>query len=179
MTLDSQERETSSPEQEAHDKIVRDQREANENLVLLSMRAQEEREQAEAARAVAESDRARLFEHAGWGVAIVSDTDNRLVAVNPAFASMHGYSVDELIGCELKMVCPPPTHAQLVEDIKRLNDKGHHLFEGSHVRKDGSQFPCLTEATAFRDSDGKLTTSAYNFQDVSEQTQLKARLAVA
>jgi two-component system, cell cycle sensor histidine kinase and response regulator CckA len=179
MTLDSEKPESLSPAEKEHDKIVRDQREANENLVLLSMRAQDEKEQAEAARAVAESDRARLFEHAGWGVAMVSDADNHLVAVNPAFASMHGYSVDELVGCELRMVCPPLSHTQLVEDIQRLHDKGHHLFEGSHIRKDGSQFPCLTEATAFRDSDGKLTTSAYNFQDVSEQTQLKARLAVA
>ena len=163
----------------AHATMMREQPDANEQLVLSTMRAQEAAERAAAAQAAAEFDRARLFEHAGWGVAFVCDTDNRLLAVNPALAAMHGYTVDELVGAGLEVFCPPSARAQLAEDVRLLHEKGHHLFDGTHARKDGSVFPCLTEATRSTDRSGKRTASAYNFQDVSERTQLKARLAVS
>ena len=170
MSSDSEDSFELGAAETAHAAMQREQREANEQLVLSTMHAQE---------AAAETDRARLFEHAGWGVAFVSDPDNRLLAVNPALAAMHGYTVDELIGCGLELFCPPSARAQLAEDIRLLHEKGHHLFESTHARKDGSVFPCLTEATTATDRTGMRTASAYNFQDVSERTQLKARLAVS
>jgi len=160
-------------------KTLREQREANQNLILNALRAQEERELADAARASAEKDRARLFDEAGWGVAIVSAEGAKLQSVNAAFARMHGYTIAELVGQPLTVVWSPESAAGLAAAVALTQEKGHHDFEGIHLRKDGSRFPCLTSAMASRDSDGKLTASAYNFQDLTARTHLEARLAVS
>jgi PAS domain S-box-containing protein len=183
MTTETEDQGSSGVEQIADRKMLREQREANERLVLYAIRAHEEVDEAEAARATAEADRSRLFEHAGWGVAIINAPDSTLLAVNPAFARMHGYTVDELVGRPLKDLWAPESRDQLPEQIRRVHEKGHHLFEVTHMRKDGSRFPCLTDGTAVRDSMGRLTASAYNFQDITErkraeEEQARARAAL-
>src|SRR5213075_287794 len=40
----------------------------------------------------------RVFEHAGWGVALTEAATGLLSGVNPAFARMHGFGVNELVG---------------------------------------------------------------------------------
>ncbi|MEO6950903.1 MAG: ATP-binding protein [Polyangia bacterium] len=158
---------------------MREQREANEKLVHASLRAHEDVERAEDAKASAEGDRARLFEHAGWGIAIVKAGEHTLQAVNTAFACMHGFTIEEMIDMPLERVCATSSLEQQRREIRLAEESGHRRFEVTHVRKDGSEFPCLTDATTLRDADGRLTASAYNFQDMTEWNELKGRLAVA
>ena len=57
---------------------------------------EEDEETAQAAREVRIWE--QVFMHAGWGVAIVDPVDETLLRVNPAFARLHGQTVNEMIG---------------------------------------------------------------------------------
>jgi PAS domain S-box-containing protein len=120
-----------------------------------------------------------LFQHAGWGVAMTEPDTQRLLAVNPAFARMHGYQVDELRGRPLSDCIAPEFRAELARDANCPHEGGHHQYEAIHLRKDGSTFPCLTESSAFRDESGKLIYSAANFQDITERKRYEEELRAA
>jgi PAS domain S-box-containing protein len=121
----------------------------------------------------------QLFQHAGWGVAMTEPETHRLLAVNPAFARMHGYSVEELLGRPLSDCLVPESRFELTGDSAAARGDGHHQYEAIHVRKDGSRFPCLTESTEFRDESGKVIHCAANFQDITERKRYEAELRAA
>lgn len=109
-----------------------------------------------------------IFRHAEWGVAASSEDGQRLELVNPAFARMHGYSVDELRQRPLIEVFAPEVRNELPAHIARIHALGHHRFESWHLRRDGSVFPVLIDATVVHDADGR-QFRVVNVQDVSEQ----------
>jgi PAS domain S-box-containing protein len=121
----------------------------------------------------------QLFQHAGWGVAMTEPGTHRLLAVNPAFASMHGYSVDELLGRPLSDCLAPESRCELVPSSAAASADGHHQYETIHLQKDGSRFPCLTESSEFRDESGKVIYYAANFQDITERKRYEAELRAA
>lgn len=121
----------------------------------------------------------RLFQHAGWGVAMTEPETHRLLAVNPAFARMHGYGEGELVGQALSDCVAPESRAELARHVGAAHKGGHHQYEAIHLRKDGSRFPCLTESSTFRDESGKMVYCAANFQDITDRTRYEEELRAA
>ncbi|HTV21950.1 MAG TPA: PAS domain S-box protein, partial [Polyangiaceae bacterium] len=121
----------------------------------------------------------QLFQHAGWGVAMIEPGTHRLLAVNPAFARMHGYNVDELLGRPLSECLAPESRLELDGHAATARSDGHHQYEAIHLRKDGSRFPCLTESSEFRDDSGTVIYQAANFQDITERKRYEAELRAA
>lgn len=69
----------------------------------------------------------------------VTDTNSRIVYVNPAGAHMHGYTVEELLGKDVGIYAPPDLRNKLSEShLKNLTSWGR---ESVNLRKDGSRFP--------------------------------------
>jgi PAS domain S-box-containing protein len=120
-----------------------------------------------------------LFQHAGWGVAMSEPDSQRLLAVNPAFARMHGYTVEELRGRLLSDCIAPESLDELERHTAVTQVEGHHQYEAIHLRKDGSRFPCQTESSATRDESGKVLYCAANFQDITERKRYEAELRAA
>src|ERR1041384_2426111 len=56
-----------------------------------------------------------VFEHAGWGIVISGKDGLRLEAMNPAFAGMHGYAIEELSGPRLTQVFTLEARAEVAE----------------------------------------------------------------
>jgi PAS domain S-box-containing protein len=110
----------------------------------------------------------QIFQHAGWGVAMV-DPAGALRAVNPAFAHMHGFAVEELIGKPLADTFAPEERLQLAEHTRIVREKGHYIYESNHIRKDGTRFPVLADVTVFRDERGEVLYHAANVQDITER----------
>jgi PAS domain S-box-containing protein len=94
---------------------------------------------------------AMIAQQAGEGIA-VADLDGTLTFVNAAWADMHGYDAEELIGKHLSMF---HTEKQIGADVIPFNDRvklrGYHTGEVGHVRKDGTPFPTQMTTTLFRD----------------------------
>jgi PAS domain S-box-containing protein len=121
---------------------------------------------------------ARIFEHAGWGVAIVSADGGTIESVNPAFASMHGWTVEELRGKPMSELAPPGR-----TEFPRMNplfdERGHQIWETERVRRNGMVFPALIDATAVKDADGKVIYYAVNVQDLTERRRAEEQVRQA
>ncbi len=110
-----------------------------------------------------------IFTHVGVGVALARAGDNVLEDVNPAFAQMHGYSREELIGRPLVDVFAPESRGVLARHVAASSSKLHHEYESMHLRKDGTRFPVLTHVTALRDASGKVVQRAGTFVDITQR----------
>jgi PAS domain S-box-containing protein len=121
---------------------------------------------------------ARIFEHAGWGVAIVGAKDGTIETVNPAFASMHGWSAEELRGKPMSELSPPGR-----DEFPRMNplfdSRGHQIWETERLRRNGVVFPALIDATAVKDADGQVTYYAVNVQDLTERRRAEEQVRQA
>jgi PAS domain S-box-containing protein len=119
---------------------------------------------------------AHIFEHAQWGVA-ASGTDGKTLALmNPTFAAMHGYTVEELVGKPIVEVYAPQVRPEVTEYIRRAEEQGHYTFETKHLRKDGTVFPVLMDVTAVKDKQGKVLYRIGNCQDITERKQAEEDL---
>jgi two-component system cell cycle sensor histidine kinase/response regulator CckA len=120
---------------------------------------------------------ARIFEHAGWGVAIVT-ADGLIESLNPAFAAMHGWTVDELRGKRMVDLAPPGRH-----EFPRMNpafdERGHQIWETERIRRNGMVFPALIDATAIRNAEGQVICYAVNVQDLTERRRAEEQVRQA
>jgi PAS domain S-box-containing protein len=114
-----------------------------------------------------------VFDHSGFGMAVLDASDGTIQAANPAFARMHGYSVGELLGRPISRVFPTDALSEVSEHIRLGDEKGHHVYESTHLRKDGAKFPVLTDITAFKDGAGDVVYRAAYFQDMSERKRIE------
>jgi PAS domain S-box-containing protein len=99
---------------------------------------------------------AHAFKHAEWGVVIGQAESGTLDTMNLAFAKMHGYSVDELMGRPIQDIFVPEEREMLPEWLRQAHENGHFTFETRHLRKDGKSFPALVDVTAVKDENGRI-----------------------
>lgn len=119
---------------------------------------------------------ANIFEHVQWGVVIGSVDGTKLVMMNHAYASMHGYAVEELISRPIVEVYAPEARAAFAKHIRITREQGYHTFESLHIRKDGTVFPVLVESTAIKDEKGRMLYLAAHVQDITERKQIEEEL---
>jgi PAS domain S-box-containing protein len=120
---------------------------------------------------------ARIFEHAGWGVAIVT-ADGIIESLNPAFAAMHGWTVEDLRGRAMTDLSPPGRH-----EFPRMNpafdERGHQIWETERIRRNGLVFPALLDATAVKNAEGQVVYYAVNVQDLTERRRAEEQVRQA
>jgi PAS domain S-box-containing protein len=81
-----------------------------------------------------------LFETAKDGIFQIT-ADGDIVAINPSFAQMHGYTVDELMKMNLKDLDTPETSYYAPERMKKLLAGEPLTFEVEHYCKNGKTIP--------------------------------------
>jgi PAS domain S-box-containing protein len=101
----------------------------------------------------------------------VADLDGFIQFVNPAWAAMHGYTADELIGQHLSIF---HTEEQLANEVVPANQQvmesgQSQRGEIGHVRQDGSTFPTLMTIGLLRDNSGQPLGFVASAQDITEQ----------
>ncbi len=139
--------------------------------------AREQAEQSLARLRASEAQRKRweeIFTHLGIGVAVVDAEDDVLEDVNPAFARMHGYKREELLGRSLADTFAPESRGVLARHSAAAQSKPYHEYEAMHLRKDGSRFPVFTHVTAFRDEAGKVVQRVGTLLDISPRRAAEA-----
>ena len=112
---------------------------------------------------------AQAFEHAEWGVVIGRAETTRLEVMNPAFAHMYGYTVEELRGKPIADVYAPEDRAKLSVWLEQAHEQGHITYEARHIRKDGSIFPVSVDITAVKDADGNVLYRVVNVRDITQR----------
>jgi PAS domain S-box-containing protein len=115
----------------------------------------------------------QVFDHAGWGAAIVDGSDWRMEAVNPAFARLHGYAGPESLGGRLFTDILAPDRTD--EPLEWSTDGQGSPYESIHVRADGVVFPVLTNVTPITGAAG-LASYVVTIQDLTELKRAEERL---
>ncbi|WP_075009226.1 PAS domain S-box protein [Stigmatella aurantiaca] len=115
-----------------------------------------------------------IFTHLGVGVVLTRVQDGVLEDVNPAFARMHGFTREELVGRPLQDTFAPESRGTLSRHMGVADSKTHHEYESMHLRKDGTRFPVLTHVTSFRDESGQVVQRAGAFMDITQRRVAEA-----
>lgn len=119
---------------------------------------------------------AHIFENAHWGIAICNVTTNTFDLINPEFAHMHGFSVEELLNQPIETLFTPKRTAQVPEVLKIVHEEGHYAFESEHLCKDGSTFPVDIDIIAVKSEMGEVLYYVVNVRDITLYKQTHERL---
>lgn len=119
-----------------------------------------------------------IFVHAGFGMAVISPgPEPTLEQVNPAFAIMHGYTVEELKGRKYESVVAQQAWPAKLEFLSGGED--HLITEGMHVRKDGALFPVLSHITLVRRPEGSIAYAIGYWSDNSDRKRVESDLQMS
>ncbi len=119
----------------------------------------------------------RAFEQNREAV-LITDRDNRIVAVNAAFTQLTGYSSDDVVGKNPRLLASgnvgPDFYARMWHT---LNQHDHWEGEIWDKRKDGTTYPKWLAISLVRDSAGNIENHVANFTDISANKETADRLA--
>ena len=95
----------------------------------------------------------------------ITDQDRNIVYTNPADAKMHGYTVDELIGKDVR-VFSPKENISPVDEIDKWKGMTR---ESVNVRKDGSTFPVRLISDVVKDNENETVGFVTISEDLTER----------
>jgi len=104
------------------------------------------------------------------GIAI-GDLEPRLLYVNKAYARMHDYTPEEMIGMPVAKLHNEEQTDTLKARIHQIKTQGFWADEIGHVKKDGTAFPTYMSVTLLKDSNGQPTGILAVTRDITELKQ--------
>ncbi len=119
---------------------------------------------------------ARVFEHAGEAI-LVTDADNRIVKVNPAFSAITGYAAAEVLGqtpAKFKSGRHDTAFYQAMWRSLQETDAWEGEIWDRH--RNGACYPKWLTISAMRDPQGALRHYVALFTDISERKSSEERI---
>ncbi|MET0070861.1 MAG: EAL domain-containing protein [Candidatus Thiodiazotropha sp.] len=114
---------------------------------------------------------ATVFDTTSEGI-MVTDADNIIKTVNPAFSRITGYSADEVIGQSPSMLSSGRHEEEFYEELwDSVLHKRYWSGEIWNRRKDGSVFPEWLSIAAIPDDDGIAKEYVAVFSDISKHKE--------
>ncbi|MGE5469334.1 MAG: EAL domain-containing protein [Bacteroidota bacterium] len=119
---------------------------------------------------------AQVFTSAAEGMAI-TDADSRILAVNPAFCAITGYTLEEVVGLTPAILHSGRQNPEFYRQMwKELLRRGQWQGEIWNRRRDGGLYPEWLSVAAVRDSAGLTRNYIGIFTDISERKESEARI---
>ena len=119
----------------------------------------------------------RAFEQSREAV-LISDANNRIVAVNSAFTALTGYGAEEILGQNPKILaCGRADPAFYATMWKTLSEHGFWEGEIWDKRKDGTTYPKWLAISVVHDAAGAVQNYVANFNDIGASKEAADRLA--
>ncbi len=119
---------------------------------------------------------ASAFHYSGEAI-LISDRDNNIVTVNPAFTKLTGYEPDEVAGRNPRILSAGRTTAQEYKEMwAAIAESGFWQGEIWDRRKDGGIYPKWMTVSVIRASDGSIENHIAHFTDVSSERAAEAQL---
>jgi len=108
---------------------------------------------------------------------VVTDSSNKIVAINPAFTTLTGYSKEEAIGNTPSMLRSGTHDKEFYDEMwKSLNDFGVWQGEIVNRKKNGELFDEWLSISAIYGSHGEVIQYVALFSDITEQKKMQAQL---
>ncbi len=147
----------------------------NANLHEAVQRELDERKQAEDALRRSENTLSSIFRAAPTGIGLVSK--HKLVQVNQRICEMIGYSQEELIGQNARIIYPTDEDYEYVgrEKYRQIQEFGTGTVETRWQHKDGQIIDVLMSSTPI-DPDDWSTGVTFTSLDITERKQAEARI---
>ena len=101
------------------------------------------------------------------GIAI-GDLEPKLAYVNDAFAQMHGYSPEEMIGMKVVDLHNEEQMDAFNRGIHQIKTRGGWIGEIEHIRKDGTPFATYMSVSLLKDNEGKPAWILAVSRDITE-----------
>jgi diguanylate cyclase (GGDEF)-like protein/PAS domain S-box-containing protein len=101
---------------------------------------------------------------------VVTDADNRIVEVNPAFTQITGFAADEVIGKDPNVLSSGHTAPELYAEMwQALGSEGCWQGEVWDRRADDSIYPKALNISVIKDAAGEVQNHVAIFRDTSER----------
>jgi PAS domain S-box-containing protein len=114
-------------------------------------------------------------EQSSEGIA-VSDMEGNLLFVNDAFATMHGYTPEELVGKPLSIFHTPEQIPAVEAARRQVRETGEFSGEIWHVQRNGTVFPTLMHNSLLRDEASNPIGMIGTLRDITERKQTEERV---
>ena len=89
---------------------------------------------------------------------VVTDPDGKVIAVNPAFTTVSGYSALEVVGRSMRSLQSGRHGRAFYRELwARVGEKGYWQGEIWNKRKNGEIYPALLTLSSVRDPEGQVT----------------------
>lgn len=111
-----------------------------------------------------------FFETAKDAIAVF-DSNNKIIAVNPAFEELYGWTSQECIGKSLPLYPQDMKEAAEVRTREVQQGKSYSLLETVDVRKNGSRFHAQITLSPIFDHSGKVIATSIISRDISYQKE--------
>ena len=98
----------------------------------------------------------------------IGNEENGLTYVNKAFAAMHGYSPEEMIGMTAHDFLNKESFLSLKEIGDGLAKYGSHICDMTHIRKDGTAFPAFESFTLLKDDNDEVIGPLSICRDITQ-----------
>jgi len=114
-------------------------------------------------------------EQSSEGIAVV-DLEGNLLFVNRAFATMHGYTPEELVGKHLSIFHSPDQMPSVEAANRQIRETGEFSGEIWHIRRDGTEFPTLMHNSLLRDETGSPIGMIGTIRDITARKRAEEAL---
>nr|WP_326530876.1 EAL domain-containing protein [Rhodoferax sp.] len=105
----------------------------------------------------------------------IADTDGRLMEANQAYASMSGYSRDELLGMHISELDCVDSADIVAARMERIVANGSDVFESQHRRKNGDVWPVEVSANYWPEQGRQFVF----IRDITQRKMVEAQLQQA
>jgi len=148
---------------------------ARRNMVTICLRDITDRRRAEQQQRLA----ATVFSTVSQAI-MVTDTEPRIVSVNPAFSAVTGYAADEVIGKNPSLLRSGRHDGAFFQSFwESLNQTGTWEGEIWNRRKNGEIFPEWLSISSVTDSQGRVSHFVAVFKDITDQKLAEDALRMA
>ncbi|GBG12896.1 diguanylate cyclase [Novimethylophilus kurashikiensis] len=118
----------------------------------------------------------RIFENSGEGI-LITDADEKIVAVNQAFTSITGFGSEDVLGETPRILRSGRHDKAFYEEMwTSLKESGHWQGELWDRHKDGAIFPKWANLSAVKNDHGVVTHYISTFSDISERVAAEERI---
>ncbi len=117
-----------------------------------------------------------VFQHSVSAM-LITNKNNRILAVNAALCHLTGYTKEELIGKNPNFLSSHKMSNEIYQEMWRsLKEKGYWQGELLDKRKDGTVYPKLLSITVIRDINDNIQHYIGTFVDISEQKEIEDKV---
>jgi PAS domain S-box-containing protein len=127
----------------------------------------------EAALARSRARFALLVDHANDAILFVG-IDGRILDANRKAETLYGYSREKLLQLSIRDLRAEETRGAIPDQIARASSPGGHVFQTTHLRKDGSTFPVEVSSRAAEFDGSRAMLSIV--RDLSEREAAEERI---